>query len=105
MMATAWNCTRLSNGPYVETSNFVLINDHEIAVALFANGEKNHGIHIYNVISNKWQLHIKYPHENIQNHSICHNPNTKSSWLHGDDSELMNTTVSAYTFQSVFLQC
>ena len=100
-MTTDVDCVRLCDGPLVETSNFVWINDQEIAVAAFGNGRDNRGIHIYNIISTEWRLHIKYPNYHIQEHSICYNPNTKTLWLHGDNSELININMQTKKFKII----
>lgn len=88
-------CIKLADAPDIETSNFVWLNDHEIAVATFASRwaeikQQEHGIKVYNIITDEWRLHIPYLQRNIQEHSISYDTATKILWLYTDKSDLIN---------------
>ena len=57
-------------------------------------GNETVGISIYNIISNKWRLEIKYP-ETMRSgkHEICYNTNTKILWIYGENSIMINVNM------------
>ena len=80
----------LDDIPSENSSNLVWVNEHEIAVAQSDAAEEEddeyeYGIWIYNILTNEWRIHIKYPEEEcITDAEICYDPITKILWLYSD---------------------
>ena len=78
----------------LQISNLVCINNNEIAVATATQRNQNGqaGIWVYNITTNQWRLHVKYPKylHPCGHHSICYNPSTNILWLFGDDRKMVN---------------
>ena len=82
----------LTATPHKLISNVVKINNDEFIVALFSHGSAPfdiHGIHKYNMKTNKWSLLIKYPFSlHFIWGTICLNPKSNELLMVGDTNNV-----------------
>lgn len=107
---------RLKKPPFyvgsITGSPFVWIGNNEIAFAigLFNSHSEqqkaDQGIWVYNTISNKWRLHIKYPKDFKSTvadpgHTMCYNAKTDVLWLYGDERDMFNIKMLTKEFKLI----
>ena len=85
-------------------SNLVWINENELAYAsvCYRDDDENLGICIYNIMTNKWRLHVKYPNPfKSTRHTIIYNPKTNILWLYGEERNMININMETKEFKII----
>ena len=85
-------------------SNLVWINKNELAYASVGNDDEdeNLGVCVYNIMTNKWRTHVKYPTRfKTTRHTILYNPKTNILWLYGEERNMININMETKEFKII----